>query len=433
MTGCKPFPAQLTTRRQPSSAKPLFNTAITDLSERHRAEADRRAMEVKQQRAQAASEAKDRFLAMLSHELRTPLTPVLAAVTSLDTGTLQSGRLRDILSMIRRNIELEARLIDDLLDMTRISRGKLSLEMSVVDLHAVVREVEEMCCEEIAARNLRVERELAAREHHVRGDPARLRQVVWNLLKNAVKFTPRGGQVTVCTRNPAPGRVVLTVRDTGVGIASDMLDKIFMPFEQLATDTHRAPGLGLGLFISKTLVQAHGGDIRADSGGEGKGTKFDVALDTVPAPSSASSESKPAPASVPGPSGGQRVRILLVEDHADTAELMGALLRREGYELRIAHSVRDAVAEAQNGVDLVISDLGLPDGSGLDLIRKLHEKQPPVRGIVLSGFGSDEDIRKSREAGFDEHLTKPVDFTELCDVIQHLAPGNANPSSAPPA
>jgi hypothetical protein len=431
------IPAHLVTRRGTREGQVTYRTAITDMSERHKAEVERRALLVREETARAANDAKDRFLAMLSHELRTPLTPVLAAVTAMELETGISPEIRGLLNITRRNIELEAKLIDDLLDVTRISRGKLGLTLTEVDLDAVVHDVKLLFAEECAAREIHCSSDHQAEKHHVRGDPVRLRQVVWNLVKNAIKFTPRGGGVTIRTANDPAGRVVLSVSDTGIGIEPSDMSKLFAPFEQASTTLRPlTSGLGLGLFICKALVEAHGGEITATSPGANKGSTFSAFFDAIaPSPAAQSAAGSPAPAPILAPAGWGDSRprktglgILLVEDHPDTARVMAQLLKRHGHHVKLANNVKDAVSltnRENQEIDLIISDLGLPDGSGMDLIRQI-QKDHPIPGIALSGYGTDEDVRRSREAGFSEHLVKPVNFPHLLAVVDRLGSGNGN-------
>jgi CheY-like chemotaxis protein len=246
-----------------------------------------------------------------------------------------------------------------------------------------------------------------------------MQQVFWNLMNNAVKFTPSRGRVAVRTANPAPGTLTVEVRDTGVGIDPDMLGRIFRPFEQAErTLRRRFGGLGLGLTISRRLVEVHGGTLVASSAGTDRGATFTVTLETIPAPEAlARCDEAPAIDGVaPGPPAS--LRILLVEDHEDTRRAMSRLLRMQGHEVTTADTVRAALdLAARETFDLLISDIGLPDGSGLELMRQLRQ----VRGIALSGFGSEDDLRRSREAGFAHHLTKPVNFRTLEQLIRGLS------------
>src|SRR5262249_46835248 len=239
--------------------------------------------------AEAASRAKDRFLAVLSHELRTPLTPVLMAVSALLEGEGDT-ELRPTLEMIRRNVELEARLIDDLLDVTRIDRGTLHLESRTVDAHDAVRQALAICSDDMIRGGITLVLDLAAPEHHVEGDPVRLQQVVWNLLRNAARFTPAGGTIAVRSQNQpdtGPGgrpRLTVEVRDTGAGIEAEALPRIFEAFEQGEVSSRHRGGMGLGLAIGRSLAEAHGGSLTADSPGRGHGSAFVLALPTTPRP-----------------------------------------------------------------------------------------------------------------------------------------------------
>ncbi len=274
--------------------------------------------------------------------------------------------------------------------------------------------------------------ELAARRHLVLADSARLQQVLWNVIKNAVKFNSEGGSLKVRTEDTPEGRVRLQVIDSGVGIEPDVLPQIFNAFEQGGKDVTRPfGGLGLGLAISKALVELHGGAITAESPGRDQGATFTLSLDAAP------QGVRPAhPASAPSDAAGETgLRILLVEDHTDTREAIAELLRLYGHTIETADSVATAVAAVAEGggrctFDLVISDLGLPDGSGLDLLREIRALcGDEVKAICLSGYGMEEDMRKSREAGFLAHLTKPVSLQELEAVLQRVV-GEAVPRPA---
>jgi PAS domain S-box-containing protein len=358
-------------------------------------------------RAEAASRAKDRFLAALSHELRTPLTPVLLRVAALAGSPDLPGSLRSDLRMIQRNVELEAKLIDDLLDLTRITRGKLSLHFEVVGVHEMLRHVAEICGEEAGSKQIEIDVHAAADEQHVWADPGRLRQVFWNLVKNAVKFTPAGGRITVRTSNSAPGKIQVEVIDPGIGIDPEVLPRLFNAFEQGdPTVTRSFGGLGLGLAISKALVDQHSGVLTGVSAGRGHGATFTVILATV-------APSVPEEAVVTPAGGSRGLRLLLVEDHEPTLEVMAALLEIAGHEVSTATDLRSARAlAASRELDLVVSDLGLPDGTGFDLMCELRDRYG-LKGIAVSGYGMEEDLRRSREAGFLEHLVKPVDVEKL--------------------
>ena len=358
--------------------------------------------------------AKDQFLAMLSHELRTPLTPVLASALALESEPGLPNDIHESLQMIRRNVELEARLIDDLLDLTRIDRGKVQLNFEVVDAHTLLQSALEICQPEIDRKHLARSLNLAAHKVHMRADPARLQQIFWNLINNAVKFTPQNGQITIATNNDSVGQLCVEIADTGMGIESETLPKIFDAFEQGGRT--QLGGLGLGLAISKTLVESHKGTITAQSGGRNKGSTF-----TLVFPTCEKAEAQIAPAASPMLAERQPMRILLVEDHEDTNRSLTNLLRRRGYHVQSALTFQSALELSSNErFDVLISDLALPDGSGIDLMRKLHSKQP-LLGIALTGFGMENDIRRSREVGFQHHLVKPIDLNKLDSLIQEGA------------
>ncbi|HEV7515226.1 MAG TPA: ATP-binding protein, partial [Thermoanaerobaculia bacterium] len=375
---------------------------------------------------EAANRAKDHFLATLSHELRTPLTPVLAIASRLEVDGRLLPEVREGIDVIRRNVELEARLIDDLLDLTRVTRGKLELHCELVDVRQVIRQALETCGErQLMGR--RVELDLASEEHRVWGDPSRLTQVFWNLLNNALKFTPEGGTVAVRSSRQGPsaqGTLAVEVADSGIGIEPEALAHIFNAFDQgRAGITRRFGGLGLGLAISRAIVELHGGRLAGASEGRDRGAVFTVELPLVselPAGVEAVGEVL-IPSLTPSSVADRAMHILLVEDHGDTAEAMAALLQAMGHQVTTAGTVAAAVAAAERGkFDLVLSDLGLPDGHGHELMRDLSLRHG-LLGIALSGYGMEEDIAKSRESGFAIHLTKPVSLDTLRAALRRIA------------
>jgi HAMP domain-containing protein/signal transduction histidine kinase len=358
--------------------------------------------------------AKDQFLAMLSHELRTPLTPVLASALELENQPDVRQDVRESLQMIRRNVELEARLIDDLLDLTRIDRGKVQLNFEVVDAHSLLQSALEICQAEIDRKHLIISRNLSAKRVHMRADPARLQQIFWNLINNAVKFTSDGGKITISTSNDSDKNLCVEIVDTGIGVEPEALPKIFDAFEQGGRT--QTGGLGLGLAISKTLVEAHQGSIRAQSDGRNKGSTF-----TLVFPTRETEQRRIAPVLAPTAPQRQPMRILLVEDHEDTNRSLTSLLRRRGYHVQSALNFQSAVhLSEKEDFDVLVSDLGLPDGNGIDLMRKISSKQS-VFAIALTGFGMEADIRRSREVGFRHHLVKPIDLNKLDALIQESA------------
>jgi signal transduction histidine kinase/ActR/RegA family two-component response regulator len=370
-----------------------------------------------------ANAAKDQFLALLSHELRNPLSPVIAMVEELEVSTPDSPEVRHALAVIRRNVELEARLIDDLLDVTRIAKGKLQLSFETVSVHETLQRAYEICSEEAGSKHIHVEFRLRAIRPHVDGDPARLQQVFWNLIKNSVKFTASGGRIIMETINPTPEEIEVRIIDSGIGIEPEKIDKIFNAFEQgQSSITRRFGGLGLGLAISKAMVDAHGGKIRVESAGRDKGATFAITLKTVAAPvlSGNGAEVSPAPDAPRKRLDARPRRLLLVDDHHDTCTGMKMMLERRGYDITVAHSADQALEKARSQeFDLVISDIGLPDRSGYELMREL-QTTGSVRGIALSGYGMEHDVTKARAAGFSEHLTKPINFERLEATIENL-------------
>jgi CheY-like chemotaxis protein len=335
---------------------------------------------------------------------------VLTSVLALQQEENLPDETRASLQMIRRNVELEARLIDDLLDLTRISKGKVQLSLEEVDAHMLLRNAVEICQADIDHKNLFLETALMAERVCLEADPARLQQIFWNLIKNAVKFTPAGGRLAIRTANN-DGQLLVEVSDSGMGIDAETLPKIFNAFEQ--GERTRLGGLGLGLAISKALVETHHGKLTAESAGRNQGATFTATFPLAENHAGASAVSVPS-----APAARKSMRILLVEDHEDTNRSLTNLLRRRGYHVHSARSVQAALALAENEqFDVLISDIGLPDGSGIDLMQKLSVDHP-LFGIALTGFGMEEDVRRSHDVGFHHHLIKPVDLNRLDALIQ---------------
>lgn len=389
---------------------------------RWRSELSRRAREI-----EAANHAKDHFLAMLSHELRTPLTPVLAAAGVLEHDLRIPEDVRQDLSMIRRNIAIQSRLVDDLLDLTKLERGKLALQTQPLDFAALLHETALIVAPELDAKGQQLALDLLAAEgRQVDGDGPRLQQVFWNLLKNAIRFSPPQARIGLRTRLVAgtPPQIAVEVSDSGVGIDPANLGRIFRPFEQVASlgrNRSGDSGLGLGLSIAKAIVDLHGGTIAVASEGEGRGACFTVQLPLLDVGAGATSSLEPA-----GRPGDESIdlralHILLVEDHADTGRVLARLLRRAGHTVDHCLSAGAAAGSFErNQYDVLISDLGLPDESGLELMKKLRVRRPGLPGICLSGYGMEEDLQACREAGFSEHLTKPVDMKRLHEAISRV-------------
>lgn len=410
------FPIEASISRVFAGGELLMSVILRDITEHKVAQAQlHRAKEA----AELASRAKDQFLARLSHELRNPLTPVLATAAALQEDERFDADTRESFEIIRRNVELEALLIDDLLDVTRITRGKVELHRQLLDVSTVVKHAVEVCRRDIDARHLTLDLSPPAGPCAVFADPVRLQQVLWNLLTNAVKFTPEGGSIRVqwdCDEKEA----WVCVSDTGMGIEPDMLARIFEAFDQGAQGTTRQfGGLGLGLTISRALAMAHGGTLEAHSEGKGKGARFTLRLPLAAADALAGSSATGA--------GNERaplrsLRILLVEDHVDTAHVMRRLLSRRGHKVEHAADLRQAmeIIRREPGFDLLLSDLGLPDGSGLDLMRELRASGHTLPSIALSGYGQEQDLELARQAGFSAHLTKPVTLQQLLEAMGSL-------------
>ena len=391
-----------------------FIGAILDITEIKRSE---EVLQRAKAEAEEANRAKDQFLAMLSHELRTPLTPVLMTIAALRRDPDTSESLRRDLEVLQRNVELEALLIDDLLDLTRIAHGKFELHQEAVDIHGSIDHALGISQADLTRQNLTVTRHLDALEHHCWADAARLQQVFWNLVKNAVKFTPPGGKIEIRTRDEPGQFIVVEVMDSGIGIDPALQPRIFDAFEQGGRSvTSKFGGLGLGLAISKRVIDLHHGSITVHSDGSGRGATFTIKLKAM----ETSLLEGPAylldfDAVAAGPA-----EILLVEDHEDTARVMRRVLESAGYAVCHAPGIAQArKAAAARKFDLVISDVGLPDGTGLELMRELQQAHK-LTGIALSGYGTDEDVAASKAAGFAEHLTKPVDWDRLRDAITRL-------------
>jgi signal transduction histidine kinase len=383
--------------------------------------------------AERAGRAKDEFLAALSHELRTPLNPVLLIASEAMGNPEFSPVAREYFAIIRKNVELEARLIDDLLDLTRITRGKLTLDLRPREIHAVLRDAIATVAAEMTEKRIQFTTQLTAADHWVTADNVRLQQVFWNVLKNAVKFTPEGGVITVSTCNPADKKkLIVEISDSGIGLSPAEIERIFEAFAQgdhaSTGNAHRFGGLGLGLSISRSLVEHHGGVLSVRSEGLGKGSTF--VIDLPLAPAGQLTGKNPAKADADTSThvglGGAAVlrKILLVEDHEPTRKALATLLKRRNFDVTTAGSVEEARdAAAKETFEVLISDIGLPDGTGFELMADLKQRQGLI-GIALTGYGMEDDIARSREAGFKVHLTKPVVVQSLDKALAELMSAN---------
>lgn len=309
-------------------------------------------------------------------------------------------------------------MIDDLIDMTRMERGKVKLECCAVDLREVVQRAVETCSADLETGELALTVEIGDRPQIVDADASRLQQVFSNLLRNAIKFTPAGGRVRVRSCGEGDSFVV-EVSDNGAGIEAEFLPRAFGAFEQADKPHSGKAGLGLGLAISKAIVELHGGIITAQSEGKNCGATFVVKLPAMVGVHSIQAN-KEAIATVPSRPV-KALRILLVEDHADTARIMRRLLVLDGHTVQWAGNESAGLKlAAEHEFDLLLSDVGLPDGTGIDLMRTLRQKGSTLPGIVLSGYGQEEDVARSREAGFATHLVKPVTLRALREAMAAL-------------
>jgi len=392
-----------------------FYITLTDLTERREIE---QKLALQKVLAEAAVASKELFFGMLSHELRTPLTPLIALLQDLAADPRRSVEDMDAFAIMRRNLDLETNLIDDLLDLTRITGGKLQLRREITDVHLCLQRAIGICQAEIDTKGVQLVTELDAARHLAYADASRLQQVFWNLIKNAIKFTSAGGRITIETRCDEASHLTVEICDTGIGIDSWSLGHIFDPFFQVHLSLkQRGAGLGLGLAICKAITETHSGTLTAASAGLGKGTTFRLELATVAEPHA---EARGLTTDAAPPVRHEDLRLLLVEDHDDTRDVLARLLSRRGYDVEAARNAQEARALSSGKTfDLLVSDIALPDATGCELLEELSAKHG-LRGIAMSGFGSDADFAQSKAAGFLEHLVKPVDANALDAAIQRV-------------
>ena len=373
-----------------------------------------------------ANQAKDEFLAALSHELRAPLAPIIATLDRWQAQKKLPGELQSELTMLRRNATLEARLVDDLLDIALIARRKMPLVRQTVDINLLVRAALEMVGHEIQARKMQIDFHPSSAPIWVDVDPARIQQVFWNILKNALKFTQDGGSIGIEVSATSDTLVSVSFADTGIGMSSQTLSRIFRPFEQGADDLVRSyGGLGLGMAISKSLVEAHAGSISAASAGHGTGSTFLVTLARAFRPAFISAQ-EANPGADSSEARRATFRVLVIEDHEDTAYVMARMLEDMGHSTANANSVASAVdILTREKFDLIISDIGLPDGNGVSLMHAVRAFCA-TPAIALTGYGMREDIERCLHAGFNKHITKPVAFETLVQGIAEVCSDGAN-------
>jgi PAS domain S-box-containing protein len=371
-----------------------------------------------------ANKTKDEFLAALSHELRTPLSAISSMLEVLelqhDLGNMSDVQPSELdnsgLALIRRNVQILVSLINELLDLTHISRGDLHLELATVDAHHAIGDALRDLAAQLKAKRLDLRVNLRAEFRHIKVDGPKFHRIITNLIGNAIKFTPIEGKIRVTSTNAPNDDLVIEISDSGIGIEAGSISRIFSPFEQGdASVRRRFGGLGLGLSISRSLVEAHGATLEAESEGRDNGATFRLRFKTL---QMFAGEAAPEPAAGPVAS----MHILLVEDHADTRRCLHRLLESRGHRVRSADDAQSAIElSKREKFDLLIADVGLPDRSGLELLHELRQREPELPAIALSGYGMPQDAGKSKEAGFIEHFVKPVDLQKLHAVINMLA------------
>jgi PAS domain S-box-containing protein len=379
---------------------------------------------------QAANQLKDEFLATLSHELRTPLNAILGYARMLRSGILKEQRRQQALETLERNATSLTQMVEDVLDVSRIAAGKIRLHIQPVDLSLVLRDALATVTPSAEAKGVRLESILDAQVGPVSGDPDRLQQVIWNLLSNAVKFTPRGGRVQLRLQR-VNSHVEMTVSDTGIGIREDFLPHLFERFRQGDSTTTRAHGgLGLGLAIARRIVELHGGRIHAFSPGEGKGATFRVELPVMIVHAEAESERRVHPLAASRRQVMEmptlpEMTVLAVDDDPDALGLVREILESAGAHVRTATSVHQALESIQDVVpDVLVSDLGMPGMDGYDLIQRIRHMEGPAREIpaaALTAYARSEDRAKALRLGFEMHLAKPIDPSELIAAVASLA------------
>jgi PAS domain S-box-containing protein len=396
-----------------------------DVTERRAAAAQREKLLESERAARAeaerASRIKDDFVATASHELRTPLNAILGWTEVLRSSAGDPAMIERAIEVIGRNTRVQAQLVSDLLDISRIVSGKLRLDVESVDLGAVIRDALQTVQHSVQAKALKVHTKIDAQVPRVLGDRDRLQQIVFNLLGNAVKFTPERGEVRVSLRRDTD-RAELVVSDTGVGIASDLLPHIFDRFRQSdAPTTRRFGGLGLGLSIVKQLVELHGGTVSAESAGEGRGATLTVRL-----PFSDGSEERRARTTTQAatahvePASLEAIRVLVIDDDVDTLAVVKRLLEGHGAVVATAASAAQALSSLSPEIDVIVSDIGMPDLDGYQLIRNIRAQESAVcrvPAIALTAFARAEDRTRALRAGYQSHLSKPVEPAELVATI----------------
>ena len=367
----------------------------------------------------AANRQKDQFLAMLAHELRNPLAPIMTAAQLLKLGRLDAKSAANASEIIVRQAEHMTDLVNDLLDVSRVTRGLVTLEKEELDLNAIVAAAVEQVRPLIDARRHALTLQLSGQPARVIGDRTRLVQVISNILNNAAKYTAPGGRIVLSVAADAD-RVTVAVRDNGVGISPEVLPYIFDLFTQAERTPDRSQGgLGIGLALVKSLIALHGGTVHARSDGLGQGSEFSICLPGVVRPPAAAPDPAAAGSADTVPDNGN-LRVLVVDDNADAAQMLAALLEVQGHAVSVEYDARGALARARSEhPDVLLLDIGLPDMDGYELARRLRA-QPENAGatlVALTGYGQKQDRQEARQAGFDHYLVKPADLNEVNEVL----------------
>jgi signal transduction histidine kinase/CheY-like chemotaxis protein len=413
---------------------PIFTAHLRDITDRKRVEAERTELLAREQRARASAEeanrAKDQFLATISHELRTPLTAILGWTSMLRTRQFEPDRLQQIHESVYRNAEMQAQIVNDLLDVSRIVMGQLRLDLQPVDACEVARLSLETIRPAALAKGVRLESDIPVAECLVSADAARLQQVIWNLLSNAVKFTPKKGRVQVRVER-VNSHIEIVVSDTGVGIRPDFLPHVFERFRQAdAGPTRQTAGLGLGLSIVRHIIEMHGGSVDVASDGEGKGATFRVRLPVMIVHDAAVREprehprtEKQAPLAVLRSLAG--IRVLAIDDEEDALGLLRVVLEAAGAEVVTTASAIDALQRvAAIKPDVLVADLGMPQMDGFEFITRIRSSADmairEIPAAALTAFARSEDRTKALDSGFEMHLAKPVDPAELVSSVATL-------------
>ena len=402
-----------------------INIVAQEITERKQAEQERDRLlaesEAARESAETANRVKDEFLAVVSHELRTPLNPILGWSTLLSRGKLDAQRTQRALDIIGRNAKMQANLIDDLLDVSRILRGQLSLDSQPVRLELVIQAAIETVQLAAEAKSIQIHTQLNDLPGVVLGDSDRLQQVLWNLLSNSIKFTPNGGQINVELAH-ADNSALISVRDTGKGIPASFLPYVFDRFRQEdATSTRQFGGLGLGLAIVRHLIELHGGSVQVQSPGEGQGATFSLRLPLQLTPPGQSADSP----QLSEASDLNDLKILVVDDDADAREVTQFLLENTGVMVTTVTSASEALDQlSQNSFDVLISDIGMPDINGYELMQQVRQLPPEqggqIRAIALTAYASEIDHRQALQVGFQAHITKPIEWETFIKAIQDL-------------